>query len=489
MLLYAGKDGISAYDLTNNEIKWSGKAATSLTLSADGTTVAGIFANENLASVYDVASGEALCAVSLQNRHQTVAHNDSLLDPERNLFALNETGTKLAVSFSDGGLRIYNLNDNLDYVDIYQTSAYTAFQGIFYDDNLIYSASGSGEFLLDIADAQTGQSLGGFTASSPFRFQINNLGLLVTMANTAVGLDLETGEQTELAYTPGDILAFSNCDGYTIVTTEDGGFSVFDSQAKMIQCLESETQYHLAVSSGSYAVLGSFDTGEVRVLKLDRMQEQIIGTYPAGLSHDEVRISADGKNIVLFSYESFQICTIDGTQLAEVKLSNPETIYDQQFRRDEEGSRLEVYYYDGTVLGYAAEDGALLWERKESPKSETLIDQFETDDYLIESPLHGAPQIYDKKTGDKLGELQERDYLTYVTQVGAYIILEYISVDGGRYGLLCNGRCEPLALLPQLCDVLEDRLIFDDGRGNLRETCIFSLQELRELGVRLEEKA
>ena len=488
MLLYAGKDGISAYDLILDEIKWSGKAATSLTLSADGTTVAGIFADENLASVYDVASGEALCAVSLQNRHQTVTYNDSLLDPERNLFALNETGTKLAVSFSDGGLRIYSLNDNLDYVDIVETSHYTSFQGTFYGDNLIYAASGSGEFLLDIADAQTGLSLGGFKASSTFRFQMNDLGLLVTMANTAVKLDLETGAQTELAYTPADILAFSNCNGYTIVTTEDGGFSVFDSQAKMIQCLESETQYHLAASSGSYAVLGSFDTGEVRILKLDRVQEQIIGTYPAWLPHDEARISADRKYIVLFSYESFYICSIDGTQIVEVVLPNPETIYDQQFRRDAEGSRLEVYYYDGTVLGYAAEDGTLLWERKESPKSETLIDQFETDDYRIESPLHGAPQIYDKDTGEKLGELQERDYLTYVTQVGDYIILEYISVDGGRYGLLCNGRCEPVAILPQLCDVFEDRLIFDDGRGNLRETSIFSLQELRELGVHMEER-
>ena len=97
----------------------------------------------------------------------------------------------------------------------------------------------------------------------------------------------------------------------------------------------------------------------------------------------------------------------------------------------------------------------------------------------IESPLHGTPAAYDRETGVLVRELETDDYLTYVTQIGEYVMTEYITTQGKRYGLLLDETCETLAELPGLCDILEDgTLIFDDMRGNLRESRIYSMQEL-----------
>lgn len=90
---------------------------------------------------------------------------------------------------------------------------------------------------------------------------------------------------------------------------------------------------------------------------------------------------------------------------------------------------------------------------------------------------------YDLKTGNMVCVLEADAYLTYVTQVGSYVITEYISARGERYGLLLDEHCEVVAELPNLCDILADgTLVFDDMRGNLRQSRIYSIQELIALG-------
>ena len=73
--------------------------------------------------------------------------------------------------------------------------------------------------------------------------------------------------------------------------------------------------------------------------------------------------------------------------------------------------------------------------------------------------------------------------MTYVTQVGDYVITEYVSAQGQRFALLLDGQCRTLADLPDLCDITADGLlVFDDMRGNLRQSRIYSIQELLALG-------
>ena len=88
---------------------------------------------------------------------------------------------------------------------------------------------------------------------------------------------------------------------------------------------------------------------------------------------------------------------------------------------------------------------------------------------------------YDRTSGKRIRTLEQDAYLTYVTQAGPYVITEYISSQGERYGLLLNEACETLARLPALCDVVGDTLIFDDGTGSLRSSRIYSIEELLSL--------
>lgn len=44
-----------------------------------------------------------------------------------------------------------------------------------------------------------------------------------------------------------------------------------------------------------------------------------------------------------------------------------------------------------------------------------------------------------------------------------------------------NEKCEKLAELPCLCDIIGDELIFDYPTGNMRKTHIYELDELASL--------
>ena len=104
------------------------------------------------------------------------------------------------------------------------------------------------------------------------------------------------------------------------------------------------------------------------------------------------------------------------------------------------------------------------------------------------SPLHGTPEVYDLESGKKVENLESEDYLTYVTAYGDGLITEYITADGQRYGLWLDEDLEPVAYLPGLCDIWENTAVFDDLSGNLRQSRLYSLQELKDLGELYLEK-
>ena len=175
---------------------------------------------------------------------------------------------------------------------------------------------------------------------------------------------------------------------------------------------------------------------------------------------------------------------------AEKVMPDPEQIYDQQYRREVDGtSYLEVIYNDGLRRAWSAKDGALLWEQQGEAPDSSLFEEFFTDRLRIESPLHGTPAAYDRKSGRLVSMLEEDAYLTYVTQVEEGVICEYISSQGERYGLLMDEACSVLARLPALCDIVDGTLVFDYPSGDLRQSRIYSTQELIALAEQYEEES
>lgn len=81
--------------------------------------------------------------------------------------------------------------------------------------------------------------------------------------------------------------------------------------------------------------------------------------------------------------------------------------------------------------------------------------------------------------------MEKDSYLTYVIPYvmleGEFLITEYVSVVGKRYGFLLSQELENLVYLPGLCDIMAGELMFDDGSGNLRKCLLYSIGELVEM--------
>ena len=481
VLLYAGDGALCAYDLAQQKQLWSGRAATGIALSGDRSTVAAIYKEDTLVTVYDVASGAVRTEVTLPMA-QSVMTNDIFADPEDELFKLNENGSLLAVSFLDGGLRVLNLQDSQGDITIFETSEFTHFEGGFWDRYFVFSATGDNQSAFVAIDTEEMVQTGGFSSTMPFHVMTNETGVYISTENILVKIDPSTGDQTEVAYTEREITLFDKTPQYTVTAIADQGISVFDAYAKCVQTYDLANRCDDASVSGDYIALTSLNEPMLRLLKVKANSDAHIFTYDGDYPHYEARVDELSGTIMLFRNDGFRIYNMTGEILADEELSDAAQIYDQQFRRTEKECWLEIIYYDGRIQKYSSKNGDLIEETISTPPDESLYEEFFTDEWRITSPLHGQPLVYDKETGEQIGALETDAYLTYVTQVDDYVITEYISNEGKRYGVLLNNHCEALAVLPNLCDILTDgRLIFDDMSGNLRESRIYSLQEVKAL--------
>ncbi|MDC0700689.1 PQQ-binding-like beta-propeller repeat protein, partial [Blautia wexlerae] len=372
-LLYAGENGLSAYDAGAGTPLWRGQPATRLALSADQGRAAGVYGAESHATVYDTTTGAAVRTVEFGGRSQSVLPGGGVLaDPEDSLLALNADGSLLAVSFEGGGLSLYDLGSGED-AEIFDTSAFTHFEGGFYKQYFAFSAWNTSECIFAVVDTQTMEQTGGFSAQTPFRLQVDEQGICVASENVLVQIDPVTGEQKELAYTSADILKFvRNGDGYTLASAAGGAYFLFNGSAQMVVQGTRETGCELLGIAGPYVALASRETPTVQVLKLEDYPEAQLLSYDPSYPHAEARLSADGKTVMLFQYDRFYLLSREGELLVQGNFPDAMQVYDQQYRREGGESRLEVTYEDGTVRAYSAADGSVLWERRGEKPDKSL---------------------------------------------------------------------------------------------------------------------
>ena len=314
-------------------------------------------------------------------------------------------------------------------------------------------------------------------------------------------------------------------DGWTSVLVENK-IKIYSKSGKLIHEIDADKPFSDIKVNGQFISVVNRDDNFVRVIKNDNNSDKICMTYDDGYAHDEARISADKKRLILFSINGMKILDSTGTVLAEVEFPDKENIYDQQYRKTEnttdifnkdtsgnikshvlsddvEGdnqSWMEVTWYDGTVRKYDDTDGHIISENKDYVAAKDLYEEFHTKDYKVVSELHKPPYIYNVKDGKLMKVLDSEDYLTYVTQIDDKLLLEYVraSVDTepaqiqeknnisgmtgvGRYGILLDNKLEIIANLPGLCDHSGDTMYFDDGIGVVRQTKLTDLSNLTDI--------
>ncbi len=478
-LLYSGETGITLYDIANNTVIWQGDLATDIALSSDGTTVATVYGDAGEAIIYSI-DGIELQRVSFGNSKQSVPINAILGNANDNIFALKGDGTQLAVSLEEGVLTVYDLTGAEQHLQLYDSGVNAHFEGGFYGDYLAFSVTDGDGSLFAIVDTVAQAQTGGFYLTSKVGVKTDEFGIYLSNENVVVSIHPETGEQVELAYT-GDaqVTDFAKGTQYTLVLTDDGGYSFFDQTATLLgKQIDEDHGNQYGALAGEYAIVGGLETALVNILQLENHADATVFTYDPSYTHDEARLSEDGTQAIFFQYTGFRIVSDDGTVINTVDMPYAENIYDQQYLRTDDGDQLVVTYYDGTIMTYNAETGILLSTEQGEEPDKSLLQIYEFDLWRIEAPLHGAATVYDASTGAEIAQLQSDAYLTYVTQVGDYAVAEYISALGERYGLLLNNQWETLAELPNLCDIVGETLIFDTQRGELRQTQIYSIDEL-----------
>ncbi len=479
-VLFAGRTGITKYDIVNHSTMWIGKPATALALSTDGKKVAAVYKDETYATVYDTQNGEEVCTVDFGKRHQSVTVNDSFANPNDNLLKLNDDGSMLGVSFSDGSLQLFDLDKSGESSEIIDSdSMYTHFEGGFYNQYFSFSANSDGDSIFAVVDTRTGETTGGFQSENPFGVCADSDGIRVQTGNILVKIDPLTGEQIPLVTVSEPIWRFKDDGVQTLISTKTS-FSFYDNDAIKTSDFKSSSRIDFTEIKNGIAVVGSMDTSTLQILNFKEHSESDLFIYDSSYKHSEARVSENMEMLTMFSYDKFITYDKNNSVLAEVLIPDSDYVNDQQFLREENGTYLEVTYNDGKRVKYAVDSGKVVEEYQGDSPDMTLYEEFETEQYRITNPLHGRQEVYDIKSGKLLCQLHEDAYLTYVTQVGGLLVTQYINADGYYYGQILNQNLEVIAQLPYLCDVLNDKLIFDYPSGNIRISPIYSLEQLIE---------
>lgn len=479
-LVYAGAEGLTVYDIEKEEELWRGEPATAIAVSGDKKTIAAVYREETQASIYNAQDGTLLRTVNFNGKYQYVTVNDSFANPNDNLLVLNQDAEWLGTSFADGSLILFNLKEEDGDIELFDdTSGFFHFEGGFYQEYFAFAATGENNSVFSVIDTLNLCQTGGFESESTFRAETDENGIYVQTENLLVKMDPETGEQTPLVTTSEWIEQYARSDENTMILTESG-VQFFDQNAFLISAHENTySGKYLQLADGT-ALVSNLDSPMIQVLQYENHLESEVFSYDPSYEHDETRLSADGETVMLFRYDGFRLYRVDGELICEVEIPDAENVYDQQYVRDEEKSSLQVIYNDGTIVTYSASDGSKLGEEKGEPRDLSLYEELVTESYRIESPLHGSPTVYDTESGKKICQLEEDAYLTYATQVGELLILQYITAEGEFFGQIRDGHCEIIAELPYLSDVIGERLLFDYPTGNLRETRIYNRNELIE---------
>lgn len=489
-IIYAGKEGITAYDLQNSEVLWTGSKATTISVSGDKSTVAAVYGDEDKFYIYDTETG-AQREESFDGKNLHMPANAILTNAKDDVFSLNSDGSMLAVSFADGGFRILNLKDRENDAILMDESDYDHFEGGFTGKYVVLGSSNraknKGHLSIIDTEEMTEVSSQEYDHTISVRPEGDSIYLATDHLLEDVNLNREPLEH-ELAYIDeASINAFSVDDEYSLVSTDNNEIHFYDKSAKPINVISVDHSFDMISLLGDYSLLANRDETALRILRMENHKDAEFASYDVKCDHTEARVSQDEKSIVLFNSKSFSIYDREGECIARQDLPDSEKMYDQQFRRDESGSYLEVIWYDGRHRFYSATDGTLIKEEQQEKPDERLYEEFLTSKYRFTSELGKVAEVYNLKNGKKVMSLPQEAYLTYVTETGDYIVVQYVIMsengDRDKTAILMNQQLETVAVLPDLCDVYNDTLYFDYMSGHIKKSRIYSVDELVKLGM------
>jgi serine/threonine protein kinase/outer membrane protein assembly factor BamB len=357
-VVYAGRGGIAAYDARAGRELWRDLPATAAAVAAGGGFVAAVNRDAGFATVYGADGGET-ATIDFDGRKQRVAANDAFANPRDNLFALSADGRWLAVSFDDGSLSVFDVQDKENRVDIMPESDHTHFEGGFSGDLLAFSATDAQSSAFAVVDIVNLEQLGGFEAEGRFGVAADESGVFVSSDNLVVRLDPFSGEQQELAWADADVSAFAAGKEYTLAALDGNDCVFFDGDGRLISRHKRDFSSDITLVAGDFALLGGRDATDATIFRSEKHEDAQIFAYDPEYIHDEARLSADGSRATLFSTDGFRLYDGGGALIREQTIPNAGRIDDQQYGKA--SGNLAVMWKDALTI-YSGRDGEPLFE-------------------------------------------------------------------------------------------------------------------------------
>ena len=507
-ILYAGRDGLVSFNLREQRENWrTNQAVTSVALSGDGSVAATVFRDETHAAIWDAHTGEALLnpqtgeplRVDFRGRSMRLRVTDWVMDMKYNLFALDAVGDRLAVSFDDKTATLYDLRtgEETAIFDPGETDC-SYFEGGFYKSFLAVSAYNGTQTMFLFADLSSGRVIDSVHVLA-FHIQTDESGVYLSRPSVSAVSKLDPSAwgtpqfvERTLASVGTKIDSFRKF-GDRVLVRSDEKWLLYDADARLTAQLDAPFLIDYAAIGGENLLLVNRDTPSLLIQRWERNPESVQFTYDPAFTHLEANVNSDGETALIFLRDRFIIMNRNGASLTPepINVADAEQVRDEQYRRTGTVDRLgdiapqdylEVWYYDGLIRGYSVKDGGILFE-KQGPIPDTARNEevMETKDFRVVAPVNGAPEVYDKASGEQIGVLEFDGSLMYAYQAGEYLIAQYMSLlnYNERFGVLLDRNLQALADLPGLTDVLPDgTLVFDDTVGNLRESRIYSIEDL-----------
>lgn len=445
-IIYAGEEGVCAYDIGQRKKLWSGKKATSIALSADGKTVATVYRDEKFATVYTV-EGKEKATVSFGDKKQLIVNDDTFADPNDNLFAISGDGKYLAVSFDNGGLFIYDTTTSEEYIEIYDQSEYIHFEGGFFGQYFAFSSTMNGSSVFAVIDVNELSQTGGFELDDRIGVVANESGIYISNKSTVVKIHPITGEQEEVAYADSDVTAFSTDTVNTIVATHKNDYILYDKSANLTEQYNcGQTKCNFVNVAGDYGLVAGMDTPKVRILKRKTFGDSDFFNYDSDYVHDEARLSGDETTVMLFNYKGFRLFNADGSLIREVEIPDARKVYDQQYSK--KSGNLVVIYKDALRI-YSGVNGEIIFEENDlksvfyAPYGVSILDK--------ENNL----KLIDKDSGNELFRGKtESDYAAYC----GMIVDDKLICDGQLIGATQKDNGYLFAIKNgEICSVFDDK--------------------------------
>lgn len=476
--IFTINDQIQVYSLLSEEIVYVGDTVQDITVSADNNIIAVIFEDDDFATIFDLEN---------ETIEKATFYGETR-NEDNGLFTLNYDGSLLVTSFPNGGIHLNYLGKSYGYLELLEASNFESFDGGFYDNYLALVCYDGLTYTFSIIDIDNLNKTTGFDLESEIQVNVDSdNGIYLSNDQIIVKIDPVTGEQTNIAYI-GD--NFSNIKeffvkyDYSLIITNDNDYYIFDPDGNALDKSVYDNGV-MAVMQENIVVLGEKNSKSINLFKRNENNETTIFNYSNNDSYTEAKVSSDGTKLILFGNENIYIYSNESSVVYTVNISDlysGNEILTQEYIRSEDGDYLKVTYSDGTVHLYDIEKGQII-DKYTTDLSDDNTKYFYTPNYKIQTTLYGAPLVYKISNNKLVGQLDDKGYLVNATEFEEFLILEYVAIDGTKFGQLLNNNLEIITELPNLTDVLNGELIFDDGNGVIRKDRIYSIYELKNMVI------